>query len=167
MRGCATRLHTQTHVHTGIYTHASTQGCAHSRTCTYGTCTGMFRGRGGDVQPDACARKMNPLSCSSWTHQSPGVYNAYHVLLPSANSLSSTLPAPTGPGASHQDIRSPLLQSPSTDGAHGRLVPLPGAAWLSSAWNTRLRGVHCAIYTHRFPGHSGMRITCIHTWDRL
>lgn len=57
----------QTHAYIGTYVHT----CLHAAmcTCTHGTYTGKFQG-GESNQPGGCARRENPVSCSSWTHQS-------------------------------------------------------------------------------------------------
>lgn len=45
------------------------------------------------------------------------------------------------------------------------LQPSRGAQ-LSSAWNPGFTGFHCAIRVYRFPVHSHMRITYLHTCGR-
>lgn len=60
------------HMYIQVYTHmpprrdVHTQGPAHTGHAQ--ACFGGGGVGGSDVQPDACARRTNPLSCSSWTH---------------------------------------------------------------------------------------------------
>lgn len=70
---CGDVLHTCTHTDTctqrNIHTCLSTQRCAHSKTHTQDMHSHISGKKGGN-QPDVCAREVNPVSCSSGTHQS-------------------------------------------------------------------------------------------------
>lgn len=160
-------MHTQRHaphMYIQVCTHVPphrdvhTQGPAHT-----GRTTGRFPGESD--HSDACARRQNPISCSSWTHQSPGVYRAYQVHPPSANSPLSTLTAPSWPGASHRDSYPHCSPGPLVESNESCTSPWGVPAQFSlQHWTQQFPLCHPHIQT---PSVLSIRITCSHTCGRL